>query len=76
MAVGRQFDMKEYIEKRMMGLEEPEERKLFKEVVGEVLLNLYEYNRKAYESLEKRILDEYSPAQNQYAVYVLSLIHI
>ena len=70
MAVGRQFDMKEYIEKRMMGLEEPEERKLFKEVVGEVLLNLYEYNRKAYESLEKRILDEYSPAQNQYAVYV------
>lgn len=69
MAAGEKFDMKEYIEKRMMELEDPKERRLFKKVAGEVLLDLYEYNRKAYESLEKRILEEYSPRQNQYAVY-------
>ena len=69
MAAGEKFDMKEYIEKRMMELEDPGERRLFKKMTGEILFDLYEYNRKAYESLEKRILEEYSPRQNQYTVY-------
>ena len=32
MAAGEKFDMKEYIEKRMMELEDPGERRLFKKM--------------------------------------------
>ena len=63
------FDMRHYIEKRMLEIKNLGDRMLFKEAVGEILLSVYEYNRKAYEELEKRILDECRSAQGSYAVY-------
>ena len=63
------FDMKHYIEKRMLEIKNLGDRMLFKEAVGEILMSVYEYNRKAYGELEKRILDECRPAQGSYAVY-------
>ena len=63
------FDMKHYIEKRMLEIKNLGDRMLFKEAVGEILMSVYEYNRKAYGELEKRILDECRPVQGSYAVY-------
>ena len=59
------FDMRHYIEKRMLEIKNLGDRMLFKEAVGEILLSVYEYNRKAYEELEKRILDECSIGAGQ-----------
>lgn len=64
------FDMKAYIEKRMMEITDLDERRLFKETVGDILLSLYEYNRKAYERLEERILNECGFSQGKYAVHM------
>lgn len=62
------FDMKAYLEKRMMEITDLDERRLFKKIVGDILLSLYEYNRKAYERLEERILEERGFSQEKYAV--------
>jgi hypothetical protein len=64
------FDMKEYIEKRMLEIADPDERRLFKKVVGEVLFSLYEYNEKSYKALEQRILSERTLSRDRYAVYI------
>ena len=64
------FDMKAYVEKRMLEITDLEERRLFKKTVGEVLLELYDYNQKAYDRLEKRILEECSPSQGRYAIHI------
>ena len=63
------FDMKQYIEKRMLEIENLDDRRLFKKAVGEILMSVYDYNQKSYENLEHRILNECSPSQNRYAVY-------
>lgn len=64
------FDMKAYIEKRMLEITSLDERRLFKETVGDILLALYDYNQKAYDSLEERILEECSSSQERYAVSI------
>ena len=38
------FDMKEYVHKRMLEIEQLEDRTLFKKVVGDLLVEVYEYN--------------------------------
>lgn len=65
----RDFDMKRYIEKRMMEITVLDDRRLFKEVVGEILMSVYSYNQEAYQKLEQRILQECSLSQSKYAVY-------
>ncbi|MBO5145206.1 MAG: hypothetical protein J6C19_06675 [Lachnospiraceae bacterium] len=70
MAHGQDFDMKEYIRKRMLEITEPKDRELFKKTVGDILSAIYDYNRQAYEELEQRVLDECSPEQYRYAVYI------
>ena len=37
------FDMRHYIEKRMLEIKNLGDRMLFKEAVGEILLSVYEY---------------------------------
>lgn len=70
MAYGQDFDMKEYIRKRMLEITELRDREVFKEAAGDILSAVYEYNRQAYEALEQRILDECTPDQSRYAVYI------
>lgn len=70
MAYGQDFDMKEYIRKRMLEISSREERELFKETAGDILSAIYDYNREAYENLEQRMLEECSPDQYRYAVYI------
>lgn len=64
-----EIDMKEYIRKRMMEITDLKDRRLFKEV-GQLLEKLYDYNERAYHTLEEKILSETSPAQKDYAIYV------
>ncbi len=65
-----QFDMEQYIRKRMMEIPQLEERALYKEIVGRLLLELYQYNQDAYRELEERILRETTPGEGSYAVYM------
>jgi len=64
------FDMKEYIRKRMLEIEQLEDRTLFKKVVGDLLVEVHEYNKSLYNELEDKILSESSAVQNRYAIYV------
>ncbi len=67
---GKNFDMEGYINKRMLEIESLEERKLYKEIVGKILLEINNYNRNAYQTLEKTILSEHKTQQNDFAVYL------
>ena len=64
------FDMEEYINRRMLEISSLEDRVLYREIVGDVLLKLYHYNQKSYERLEGRIQGEVRPEQGSYAVYL------
>lgn len=64
------FDMESYINKRMLEIKSVEERRLFKEIVGDVLLELNKYNRNAYHALENAILDKHKIQQSDFAVYL------
>ena len=64
------FDMEQYIRKRMMEIEPLKDRAAYKEIVGKLLLELYQYNREAYEGLEEKILQECAPGQGSYAIYM------
>ena len=66
MAYGQNFDMKEYIRKRMLEITELKDHELFKEAVGGILSAVYEYNRNAFEGLEQRIMEECMPDQSRY----------
>ncbi len=70
METGNGFDMEQYIQKRMMEISRLEDRASYKEIVGNLLLELYRYNQEAYEKLEERILQESDPGQGSYAVYM------
>ena len=64
------FNMKDYIEKRMLEITDLEQRRMFKCIVGDILVHVYEYSRNAYEKLESDILEECIEDGNRYAVYI------
>ncbi len=64
------FNMKDYIEKRMLEITDLEQRRMFKCIVGDILVHIYEYSRNAYEKLESDILEECREDGNRYAVYI------
>lgn len=70
MEENNQFEMEQYIQKRMLEISQLEDRALYKEIAGKMLLELYQYNQNAYRSLEERILSEMTPEQCSYAVYM------
>ncbi|MCM1183231.1 MAG: hypothetical protein NC337_07650 [Roseburia sp.] len=70
MRYGQDFDMEDYIRKRMLEIPELQDRELFKEIAGDVLSAIYAYNRQAYEALEQRVLEECSPDPYRYAVCI------
>lgn len=64
------FNMERYIRERMLEITQLEDRELYKNIVGDMLLRLYEYNREAYRELEERVLKESAPGQSNYAIYL------
>lgn len=65
-----EFDMEAYIDRRMLEITEPGERILFKEIVGNLLKEVYRYNKEAYRGLCDRVLSEETAEQGAYAVCV------
>ena len=70
MAYEQDFDMKEYIRKRMLEITNLKDRELFKETTGNILSAIYDYTQQAYKRLEQNILAECNPEQNSYAIYI------
>ncbi len=64
------FDMESYINKRMLEITSLKDRRLFKEITEKLLLEINDYNQKAYETLEQRILNEHKSQQNDFAIYL------
>lgn len=64
------FDMEQYIRKRMLEITRLKDRELYKNIVGDMLLRLYKYNQEAYRGLEERLLKESTPDQADYAIYL------
>lgn len=52
------FDIEEYIQKRLMEIENLESRRIFKEAVGKLFLQLHGEIEKEYNALSERIYDE------------------
>ena len=52
------FDIEEYIQKRLMEIENLESRRIFKEAVGKLFLQLHGEIEKEYHALSERIYDE------------------
>ncbi|MDE6903740.1 MAG: hypothetical protein K2P76_02145 [Lachnospiraceae bacterium] len=64
------FSMEEYIEKRMMEITDLDQRRMFKQTVGDILSAVYAYSKEAFDKLENDILKECQGEQNRYAVYI------
>ena len=64
------FNMEDYIDKRLLEIESLKDKVVFKEVVGKLMLELFEYTQKEYQGLEKRVLREFQSKQNDYAIYL------
>ena len=61
-------DMKEMILKEIQSIPSLEERVIFKNLMEEVFLELYETNEQMYAELEKRVQDELAYDVNRYRI--------
>ena len=64
------LDMEEYLAKRALEIPDLHERKLFKDVVERMLIELYHYTTEEYTALESRVFGELQSVQSDYAVYI------
>ena len=64
------LDMEEYLAKRALEIPDLHERKLFKDVVEKMLIELYHYTTEEYTALESRVFGELQSVQSDYAVYI------
>lgn len=63
------FDMEAYIDKRLLQIEALKDKVIFKEVVGDLILELFQYTQNEYQNLEKRVLKEFQSQKSDYAIY-------
>lgn len=52
------FDVKTYVNQRMLEIEDLQERSVYKALTEKILVDLYEYQSKSYETLYKNVADE------------------
>ncbi len=52
------FDVKSYVNQRMLEIEDLQDRSIYKELTEKILVDLYEYQRKSYETLYETVADE------------------
>lgn len=64
------FDAEAYLKKRVLEIQNLEDRRLFKEVMEKLFLQLYRYTEQAYSDQEKRIFGEMRSSQNDFAVSI------
>lgn len=64
-----QFEMKEYIAKRLKEMTNLDERIMAKNVLNEVFYSLYQETQERYAQLEKRIYQEIDSTDEMYGIY-------
>lgn len=64
------LDMEEYLSSRVLEIQDLRERKLFKDVVEKLLLELHHYTQAEYHALEDRVFGELQSVQNDYAISI------
>ena len=52
------FNMEEYLKKRMLQMDNLKNREIFKEVIQDMMMNFYAHAREEYQGLQKRVFDE------------------
>lgn len=67
---GAGMNMEEYLAKRALEIPDLHERKLFKDVVEKMLIELYHYTKEEYAALESRVFGELQSARSDYAIYI------
>lgn len=61
------FSMENYIQKRLLEVENPQNRDILREILGKVFLPMYEYMEESYHGLEQRMKEE-NPAEKQITI--------
>ena len=64
------LDMEEYLAKRALEIPDLSERKLFKDVVENMLVELYHHTQEEYKALEGRVFGELQSVRSDFAIYV------
>ncbi len=64
------LDMEEYLSSRVLEIQNLSERKLFKDVVEKLLLELHHHTQAEYHALEDRVFGELQSVQNDYAISI------
>lgn len=64
------YDMESYINKRVLEIENLDDRKLYREVAENMMLKMYQQNQEALEKLEKRVFDEVDTKDDNYSISI------
>lgn len=67
---GDEFDMEAYLAQRSLEIRDLADRRLFKEVVDKLFLDLYRHTQQEYKELENRVFGEVQSTQRDYAIYI------
>lgn len=67
---GPGFDLEGYLAGRALEIQDLRERKLFKDVVEKLLVELYHHAQEEYAALEARVFGELQSAQSGYAICI------
>ena len=64
------LNMQEYLTMRALEIPDLSERKLFKDIVEKMVLELYQYTQDEFSALEARIFGELESVESNYAIYI------
>lgn len=67
---GPGFDLRSYIKKRALEINDLSERKLYRDVTENMMLELFQHLKQEQTKLEQRIFAELKSQQSNYAIYV------
>lgn len=64
------LNMESYLAQRALEIQELKERRLFKDVIEKLLMEIYHYAQAEYDALEDRVFNELQSIQSDYAVSI------
>lgn len=67
---GAGFDLRDYIHKRSLDIQDLKERALYRQVTDTLMVNLFQYLGDEQKKLEQRILSEIQSRESEFTVYI------
>jgi len=67
---GPGFDLRDYVHKRSLEINELEERTLYRQITNGMMAELFQYLRDEQLQLEQRVLSEVRPRGNDFAIHI------